>query len=97
MSAVSGMVWMPCRRKHAGSGWARQLAAPLALGGAELLPALAKLGGALTVHCSELLRVVPCKIAIQSSMSAALPYLGMCNVLGECALQPSNALLFWYL
>ncbi|KAK9822234.1 hypothetical protein WJX81_003153 [Elliptochloris bilobata] len=40
----------PLRRVRAQrSGWAGQLTAPLALGGAELLPALAKLGGALTV------------------------------------------------
>ena len=50
------MVWVLRRRKRgAGGGWAGQLAAPLALGGAELLPALAKLGGALTVRGPELL------------------------------------------
>ena len=43
------------RKRGAGGGWAGQLAAPLALGGAELLPALAKLGGALTVRGPKLL------------------------------------------
>ena len=48
------------RKRGAGGGWAGQLAAPLALGGAELLPALAKLGGALTVCGPELLTFWPC-------------------------------------
>lgn len=57
------MVWALRRRKRgAGSGWAGQLAAPLALGGAELLPALAKLGGALTVRGPELPSAAPCSV-----------------------------------
>ena len=48
---VSSVGWVLRRRKRAaGSAWAGQLTAPLALGGMELLPALAKLGGALTVR-----------------------------------------------